>query len=143
MARFLIGSLLSLGVFLFAFIIEGGELFYLLLPSPLLIVLLVPLFAVLAVWSFRELGGAFKAAFAKRLPEAEGKAAAALWDFYEKAFYAAGIVGPLAGFLIIFRIDVFKFEAFSVAFIPLVEGILLGLVARILRARVEKNARAA
>jgi flagellar motor component MotA len=142
MARFLIGSLLSLGAFLLAFFMEGGNLLNFFLISPSLIVLLVPLFAVLAVWSFRELGGAFGAAFAARLPEAEGKAAAALWDFYEKAFYAAGIVGPLAGFIIIFRNADIRTEVFSIALMPLVEGILLGLVARILRARVEKNARA-
>jgi hypothetical protein len=142
MARFLIGSLLSLGTFFFAFWIEGGNPLSFFLFSPSLIVLLVPLFAVLAVWSFRELGGALRAAFAARPSEAEGKAAAALWDFYEKAFYAAGLFGTLAGFIIIFRNAEIRMEVFSIALMPLVEGILLGLVARILRARVEKNARA-
>jgi flagellar motor component MotA len=141
MVRFLVGSLLSLGAFFLAFFIEGGDALSFFLFSPLLIVLLVPLFAVLAVWSLGELGGAWKAAFAKGLSDGEGKSAGALWDFYEKALYAAGIIGTLAGFIIILKNDDLRFQLFSIALMPLVEGILLGLVARILRARVEKNAR--
>jgi flagellar motor component MotA len=149
MARFFIGSLLSLGAFCLAFFIEGGDMIDFVLPSPLIIVILVPLFAVFAVWSGKELGGAWSAAFgsgragAGAGAESGPKDAAALWDFFEKAFYAAGIVGTLAGFIIIFASDEIRMRALSIALMPLVEGILLGLIARILRARVEKNARAA
>ncbi len=142
MLRFSIGTLSSLIAFSAAYFLEGGGFYYFLLPSPLIIVLLVPFFAVLAVWSLKELVGAWKAAFAKGLSEAEGKAAAALWDFYEKAFYAAGVIGTLAGVIVIFRFDVIELKAFSVLFVCLTESIFLGLFARILRARVEKNARA-
>jgi|GEM_PF-3597792 len=145
MLRFIIGSLFSLGAFCLAFYMEGGNLLSFLLPSPLLIVLGVPLFAILAVWSPRELGGAWKSAFKNGLSETEGKDASSLWDFYEKAFYAAGIVGTLAGFIEIFRSALSeggRTVVFSLALISLAEGILLGLVARILKARVEKNARA-
>jgi flagellar motor component MotA len=145
MARFIVGSLLSLGAFCLAFFMEGGDMLNFVLPSPLIIVILVPLFAVFAVWSAKELGAAWSAAFGKgRAGAGSGpKDAAALWDFFEKAFYAAGIVGTLAGFIIIFRSDEIRMRAVSIALLPLVEGILLGLIARILRARVEKHARAA
>jgi flagellar motor component MotA len=147
MIRFILGSLLSLGAFCLAFFMEGGDAHNFVLPSPLIIVILVPLFAVFAVWSAKELGGAWSAAFGKgrggtgAAPAA--REAAALWDFFEKAFYAAGVVGTLAGFIIIFRNSDVRMEVFSIALMPLVEGILLGLIARILRARVEKSARAA
>jgi hypothetical protein len=128
---------------------EGGDMIDFVLPSPLIIVILVPLFAVFAVWSGKELGGAWSAAFGRGRAGAGAGAesgprdAAALWDFFEKAFYAAGIVGTLAGFIIIFASDEIRMRALSIALMPLVEGILLGLIARILKARVEKNARAA
>jgi flagellar motor component MotA len=145
MIRFLLGTLFSLGAFCLAYFMEGGSLVNFILPSVLLIVLLVPFFAVLAVWSLKELGGACKSAFAKSLSEVEGKASAALWDFFEKAFYAAGIVGTLAGFIVIFRnagSGETRMLVYSIALTPLIEGVLLGLIARILKARVEKNARA-
>jgi flagellar motor component MotA len=151
MARFFIGSLLSLFAFCLAFFMEGGDMLDFVLPSPLIIVILVPLFAVFAVWSGKELGGAWSAAFGRGRArtgagtgaESGPKDAAALWDFFEKAFYAAGIVGTLAGFIIIFASDEIRMRALSIALMPLVEGILLGLIARILGARVEKNARVA
>jgi flagellar motor component MotA len=145
MARFIIGTLFSLGAFCLAYFMEGGALGNFVLPSVLLIVILVPFFAVLAVWSLRELGGACGAAFSRSLSREEGAASAALWDFFEKALYAAGVVGTLAGFIIIFRnagSGETRMLVYSIALTPLIEAILLGLVARILRARVEKNARA-
>ena len=142
MPRFAIGTLASLGAFFLAFWMEGGAMRDFVLPSVLIIVLLVPLFAVFAVWKARELASAWRAAFAKSsLPEGERAAATALWDFYEKVSYAAGLVGTLAGFIIIFATPDYKPRVFSIALVCVLEGILLGLVARILKARVEKAAR--
>lgn len=143
MPRFAIGTIASLGAFFFAYWLEGGAMRDFVLPSVLLIVLLVPLFAVLAVWKARELADAWKAAFAKgRLAEERRMEGASLWDFYEKSSYAAGLVGTLAGFIIIFATPGYEPRVFSIALVCVLEGILLGLVARILRARVEKAARA-
>jgi hypothetical protein len=141
MARFILGSLALLGTLIFAFVIEGGKPVDLLLPSPLIIVVCVPVFAVLAVWSLRDWGRAWKDAFAAQ-PSAAASSAR-LWDFYEKACYVAAVVGFILGLNIIFAYapDTTQrlFKSFAVNFITPILAILLAMVARILRARVEKN----
>lgn len=142
MIRFAIGTLISLAAFFFSFYLEGGAIADFALPSPLIFVVLVPLFAVFAVWSLGEFGRAWKAAFSRTVGEGERREAVSLWDFYEKVCYTAGLVGTLAGFMIIFKDKDHAMVVFSIVVIPLIEGIILGLVARILKARVEKNGRA-
>ena len=60
MARFLFGSVAIIATFVFLFLFEGGNLLSLFMLSPLLIVILVPAFAVLAVWSLKDWGRAWR-----------------------------------------------------------------------------------
>ena len=116
-----------------------------------MIVVCVPAFAVLAVWGFRDWGRAWKDAFAAG-PTSSASAgistalsSAKLWDFYEKASYIAGIVGFILGLTIIgSNADVLAQlgRSFAVNCITPILAILFAMVARILKARVEKNARA-
>jgi hypothetical protein len=150
MRRFIIGTLALFGTLLLAYYMEGGKPIDLILPSPLIIVVCVPICAVLAVWSLKDWGRAWKEAFASGAAagEARGDSSAKLWDFYEKASYIAGIVGFILGLTIIFR-ELDKnpdasrvYAGFAVNCITPILAIFLAMVARILKARVEKNARA-
>jgi hypothetical protein len=145
MLRFILGTLALIGTLLLAFVMEGGNPIDFLLPTPLLIVVGVPIFAVLAVWSFRDWRRAWKDAFEVRSSAAVSSVK--LWDFYEKACYIAGVVGSVLGLNIIFQHrggidpgDILKPLAVD-CIVPIL-AILFAMVARILRARVEKNTRA-
>jgi hypothetical protein len=143
MTRFILGTLALFGTAVFAFVIEGGSPLVFLLPSPLLIVVCIPAFAVLAVWSLKDWGRAWKDAFSM-----SGSATASsikLWDFYEKACYVAGVVGFILGLNVIFShrggVDARDMlMPLSVNCIAPILAILFAMVARILKARVEKNA---
>jgi hypothetical protein len=144
MMRFILGTLALVGTLVFAFVLEGGKPLDFLLPAPLAIILGVPCFAVLAVWNLREWGQAWRDAFA---PSAEGaESSAALWGFYEKACYVAGVVGFILGLNVIFqqrggvsREDLLR--PLAVDCVAPILAITFAMVARILKARVEKNAR--
>jgi hypothetical protein len=175
MLRFILGTLALFCTAIFAFVIEGGNPASFVLPTPLLIVVCVPGFAVLAVWSLKDWGRAWKEAFASEGKPGAGTAAASaqpaapsggasaavssaavssaavssarLWDFYEKSCYIAGVVGFILGLNIIFQngggvelkdmMSILK--PLSIDCIAPILAILLAMVARILRARVERN----
>jgi hypothetical protein len=151
MRRFIIGTLALIATLLFVFFIEGGNALDLILPSPLIIIAGVPLFAVLAVWSLKDWGRAWKDAFATPAAAAAtppASSSAKLWDFYEKACYIAGVVGFILGLNVIFssnggvtpdRIP----RSLAVDCIAPILAIIFAMVARILRARVQKNEREA
>jgi hypothetical protein len=145
MKRFILSTLVLFGTLIFAFVIEGGRLFDLILPSPLIIVVGVSIFAVLAVWSLGDWGRAWKDAFAREAGSPSAATSIALWDFYEKACYAAAVVGFLLGINIIGSnsgtLDKLG-ASISVNCIAPILAVLFALVSRILRARVEKNAKA-
>jgi hypothetical protein len=152
MIRFILGTLALLGTAIFAFVIEGGNPASFFLPTPLMIVVCIPLFAVLAVWSFRDWGRAWKDAFSDGAASDtsaaySGGVSARLWDFYEKSCYIAGIVGFILGLNIIFQngggVDLKDMmsilKPLSIDCIAPILAILFAMVARILRARVERN----
>lgn len=146
MRRFIIGTLLLFATLLLAFFMEGGNPLDFFLPSPLIITLCVPCFAVLAVWSLADWGKAWRDAFSKA---ASGSAprSAKLWDFYEKACYIAGAVGLVLGLNIIFMDqslhgDRERFlRSLSIDSIAPILAIFLAIAARILKARVEESGR--
>jgi hypothetical protein len=151
MRRFIIGTLALFGTLLLVYSIVGGNPVDLILPSPLIIVVCVPFFAVIAVWSLKDWGRAWKDAFAKGSASTAAASPATgstkLWDFYEKACYIAGIVSFILGLTIIFR-ELDKnpetyhvYSGFAVNCVTPIIAIFFAMVARILKARVEKNAR--
>jgi flagellar motor component MotA len=141
--RFLFGTLAILATFVSLFLFEGGALPSLLMLSPLLLVVLVPAFAVLAVWSLKDWGRAWMDGLAT------GDAGCApdsveLWAFYERMCYLSCVVGFILGLVLILsslRDPATIGRPLAVGLMTPVYAILFGIVARILRARVEKNAR--
>jgi hypothetical protein len=150
MRRFIISTLVLIGTLLLAYFMEGGNPLDLILPSPLIIVVCMPICAVLAVWGFKDWGRAWKDAFIAGCVDGATSTAASsakLWDFYEKACYIAGIVGFILGLTIIGRNSYQMADPmtklgpyFAVDCVTPIIAILFAMVARILRARVEKNA---
>jgi hypothetical protein len=143
MSRFILSSLFLFASAIFAFFFEGGTLTDLVLPSPIILVACIAGFAVLAVWSIKDWGRAWKDAFLKDGTSSSTPTSIALWAFYEKACYSAGVVGLLLGVNIIFANMSESSEILrSIGIVQTtpILAVLFGLVARILRARVE-NAR--
>jgi hypothetical protein len=104
----------------------------------------VPIFAVLAVWSLKDWGKAWKDAFETgSKPSPSARASAKLWDFYEKVCYIAGIVGFILGLNSIFQnrggLDGEVFHPLAVDCVAPILAIFLAMVARILKARVEEG----
>jgi Flagellar motor component len=147
MRRFIIGTLALFATLLLAYFMEGGNPIDLFLPSPLIIVVCVPFFAALAVWSFKDWGRAWKDAFnigsESSAPTSAAVSSARLWDFYEKACYISGIVGFILGLTIIGKnvdADLAKLGPYvAVDCASPILAIFLAMVARILKARVERS----
>jgi len=144
MQRFILGTVGLVGTFLLAFFMEGGSVEDFLLPTPLIIIVCVPSFAVLAVWRLRDWGVAWRDAFAAEA--GTSGASAELWSFYEKACYIAGVVAFFLGLVVIFkegggvsRTDILR--PLAVDCVAPILAIVFAMVARILRARVEENLR--
>ncbi len=143
MARFLLGTVAIFATFVSIFLFEGGNLPSLLMLSPLLIVILVPAFAVLAVWSLKDWGRAWRDGFA-RADAGCAPGSAELWAFYERMCYLSSVVGFILGLVLILSnlTDISTIgRPLAVGLMTPVYAILFGVVARILRARVEKISR--
>jgi len=134
--RFFLGTLAAITVVVAAMWLEGENLLALFLPSALLITLLSPLCAVLAVWDLRAWGDAWRDAFAASPEEARRERSAKLWDFLEKSFYIAGILGFIAGAIIVLASPGSMAEHFSADLVSPLWGILFAIIARILKYRV-------
>ncbi len=144
MIRFVLSTLALIASIVSVILFEGGSLPSYFVVSAFLIVALIPLFAVLAVWSLKDWGRAWRDAFAAGAGASSAAVSAKLWSFYEKSNYAAGLVGSLLGIItILSRLnDPSRLGAsLAVALTAPTYAILLGLVARILKARVENIAR--
>lgn len=143
MMRFFSGVGLALLFLMGGYLLEGGDLTRLVVLTPFLITFFVPLFGVLAVWSFGDWGRAWGHAF-QAGTASETRRSAELWKFFELASYLAGLVAFIVGGMLILS-NLAKPEtpwtlALSVALVAPVYGGLFGLVARVLRFRVEGGA---
>lgn len=143
MKRFLSGVGLALLFLLAGYILEGGDLTRLVVLTPFLITFFVPVFGVLAVWSLGDWARAWGHAFQAGSP-AEARRSAELWKFFEFASYLAGLVAFLVGGMLILSTlaatEMKWTQALSVALVAPVYGSFFGLVARVLRFRVEGGA---
>jgi hypothetical protein len=140
MKRFVFGTAAMLVFVATALWLEGADLLKLFLPTPLMITVGAPLCALLAIWDLGALRAAWRAAFDAAAEERTREAAAKVWNFLEKAFYAAGALGFIAGAIIIFAnpiatpVDVLR--PFSIDLVAPLWAVVLAMVARILRYRV-------
>lgn len=141
MIRFIVSLLLLLGAMLFAVVVEGGNVLAYVGFTALVIELLVPLFAMLAVWRLAEIGRAFADAFSKKADATSRARSVRVWEFTEKVCYAAGVIGVILGIvLVLARVsgsvnDLAR--ALATCLLAPLYGILFGIVCRIMKARVE------
>lgn len=144
MVRFLSGVTLALVFLLGGYILEGGDLLRLVVLTPFLITFFVPVFGVLAVWSFGDWAQAWRHAFSAG-DDATTKRSADLWKFFEFASYLAGAVALIVGGMLILsslaNAEVKWNQALAVALVAPLYGGFFGLVARVLRFRVEGGIR--
>ena len=136
MKRFVLGTLATMFVVALAMWLEGEDLLKLFLPSPLLITLISPLCAVLAVWDLKSWREAWRDAFVANSEPARREGSAKLWDFLEKSFYIAGSLGFIAGAIIVLASPGDMADHFSADLISPLWGIVFAIIARILKYRV-------
>jgi flagellar motor component MotA len=144
MLRFILGTLASIGVVALVITVEGGSVLSYLILSALAIALLVPFFAILAVWPFREWATAWKDALSSKGPRANAAKSVAIWDFAEKASWASGIIGFICGLVMILsqlRTPSALGPSVAASLTCPLYAVISGLVCRILRARVENAQR--
>lgn len=139
MLRFIVGLGLALGALVGAIVLEGGDLLAFLMASGFLISFLVPLFSVLAVWTWGDARRAWGHAFRGDPGQVEGSVA--LWKFAEAVCYLAGVLASLAGGILILgnlTPDPARWgRSLGALLVAPLYGGVFGLVCRILKARVE------
>jgi flagellar motor component MotA len=142
MVRFIVALVLLLATLVGAVVIEGGNPLAYIGLSGLIIALLVPLFAMLAVWGFAEIGRAFGDAFSQKARAKSRETSVRIWAFTETVCYVTGVVAfILGGVLVLSRIAGSLEQlgrALAVCFLGPLYGVLLGIFCRIMRARVQK-----
>ena len=136
MKRFFFGTLAAIAVVAGAMWMEGENMLALFLPSALIITFLSPLCVLLAVWDLRAWGEAWRDAFVASPDSARRERSVRLWDFLEKSFYIAGILGFIAGAIIVLASPGSMAEHFSADLVSPLWGIVFAIFARILKYRV-------
>ena len=141
MVRFIVSLVLLLASIFGPFALDGGNPLMYISILALMIMLLTPLFAMLAVWRFAEIGRAFGDAFWKKADSTSRAKSARIWDFTEKVCYATGIIAFFLGaVLILSRVYSSVAELGRPAAVSLIAptyGVILGIICRIMKARVE------
>jgi flagellar motor component MotA len=142
MLRFIMGILLALCILCLVILIEGGVLITYLAISALLIVLFFPFFIVISTFSIHDIAMAFQDAFSKNRPDLSSRKSVLLWDLYEKATYASGLVGMImAAISILTSLNEIKNMGNSVAvgLSVVLYSLILGIIMKSLKTRVQSR----
>ena len=144
MIRFILGILFAIAALMVGARLFGGSLVTWLHPAvgAFFLVVAMPWFATLAVWSRGEVARAFRDAVrpvggSAPVPESLG-----VWRTFEYLFYAASLLSLMTGLVITF--SHLSYEAANLgpklgaSLISPFYGVLLAVVARLLRMRVER-----
>jgi flagellar motor component MotA len=147
MARFIVGVVILLALIAGAVLLEGGRLLLYVGVSAFIVVFFPPVFASLAVWKGSSIAQAFRDSLGGRGGAGNAARSARIWAFYERVFILSGILGWLLGVILILSVlgsawvtAIPLSRALSTSLLPLVYGILFGILARILRTRAEGRA---
>ncbi len=141
MVRFIVSLVLLVASIVGPVLLEGGKILSYIGISAFMINVLVPFFAMLAVWRLSEIGGAWKDAFRRAEPAAAARSVR-IWEFAEKVCYATGVIGFMAGCVIILS-NVWASasqigRAFAAGALGPLYAVLFAVLCRILRARVQQ-----
>jgi flagellar motor component MotA len=142
MIRFIVSVILMLASLAGAVVLENGNPLAYIGFTALLIEVLMPLFAMLAVWKLADIGRAFGDAFNGTSDTGSRARSVRVWEFTEKVCYAAGVIGLILGaVLVLARVSSSPSElgrALGASLLSPLYGVLFGVICRILRARVER-----
>jgi hypothetical protein len=143
--RFAICAMLLVFTLVGAVMLDGANpIAYFKIPG-LIIEVLVPLFALLAVWKVSELAEACKDAFSVNKNQSSVMRSVRIWNFAEKACYAAGALAWLLAMILTLvsqlppRDSLDLMHALAVGLVAPLYAILFALVCRILRERVKQH----
>ncbi len=143
--RFAVCIAVILATLVGAVLIDGGNsMAYVGIPG-LIIEVLVPLFALLAVWKGSELREACKDAFASPKARLSPARSMRIWDFAEKACYAAGALAWLMAMVLTLvsqappRDISYLMRGLAVCLVAPIYAVFFALVCRILRERVKQR----
>jgi flagellar motor component MotA len=141
--RFTVCVVVILVTLVGAVMLDGGNpVAYVGIPG-LVIEVLVPLFALLAVWKGSELRAACRDAFASPKTQSSPTRSLRVWDFAEKACYAAGALAWLMAMVLTLvsqvppRDSTHLMRNLAVCLVAPIYAIFFALVCRILRERVK------
>ena len=141
MVRFIISLVLLVGSIVGPILLEGGTILAYIGISSFIINVLVPFFAMLAVWRLSEIGSAWRDAFSHRSDAAAKARSVRIWEFAEKICYATGVISILAGTVIVLSnirpsmVDLGR--AFAAGVLGPLYAVLFAVLCRILRTRVQ------
>jgi flagellar motor component MotA len=124
-------------------LMEGGNPIALLNVSAFVLVTALPLLAGLAVWGWKALSAGFSAPFRR---SARIKNASGIWAFLEKMCYLSGLLGFVLGIVYVLSVLRGSELAFienlgkgiAVCLVTVFYGLFLGMLCRIMKARVER-----
>jgi hypothetical protein len=141
MTRFIVSIVAMLALFAVAIWYEGGRIILYLAPVPFLLVLLLPLIAVFAAWGVGGIGRAFRNALGKTGAFEQLEESILFWDTWEKTCYAAGVVGLLTGsIMVLSNLSIPAIgQPLAMSLFSLIYSAILGVLSRIMRARVEER----
>jgi flagellar motor component MotA len=142
MVRFIVSLVLLVASMVGPIILEGGNILAYIGISAFIIDASVPFFAMLAVWRIGQIGTAWKDAFSKRGGSSSAVRSQRIWEFAEKVCYATGVVGFLAGMVIIFSnwgapLNTIG-RPLAAGMLGPIYAVLFAILCRILRARVQE-----
>jgi hypothetical protein len=140
--RFFVSLFLMFATLVGAVLWEGGSVLAYVVASAFAVELLVPAFAMLAVWRLSEIGAGFRDAFSAKGGSSTVARSKRIWEFAEKICYATAVVGLIIGMVILFSTytgsEAHIGPALAACCLGPLYGVLLGIVCRILRARVDR-----
>lgn len=143
MARFVLGIAFALAALVSGATLFGGSLVTWLHPAlgGFLLVAALPGFAAMAVWSRGEVAQAFRDAFRPAGGPGPVPASPAVWRTFEYLFGAASVISLFTGLVITFNHlsydPAILGPKLGASLISPFYGVLLAVVARLLRVRVE------
>jgi flagellar motor component MotA len=144
MTRFILGTVFSIVALIIGATLFGGSLVTWLHPvvGVFFLVVVAPWFATLAVWSRKDVALAFRDAFRPMGGLAPVPASSGVWKTFEYLFYSASVISLFTGLVITFShlsYDPANLgPKLGASLISLFYGVMMAMVARLLRTRVER-----